>query len=87
MILLCAISLHERYDVIRTIRANMDYIGHFHTAGNPGRNELDETQELYYPAIMRAIAESNYVGHVGQELVPKGDALAALEQAYKVCDV
>jgi hydroxypyruvate isomerase len=74
-------------DVIRTIRASMDYIGHFHTAGNPGRNELDETQELYYPPIMRAIAESNYVGYVGQELVPKGDALAALEQAYKVCDV
>ena len=74
-------------DVIRTLRNNIDFIGHFHTAGNPGRNELDETQELYYPAIMRAIAATNYSGYVGQELIPKGDAVAALEQAYKVCDV
>lgn len=74
-------------DVIRTIRENMGYIGHFHTAGNPGRNELDETQELYYPPIMRTIAQSEFVGHVGQELIPKGDHLVALEQAYKVCDV
>lgn len=74
-------------DVIRTIREAGDYIGHYHTAGNPGRNELDETQELYYPPIMRAIAASNFSGYVGQELIPKGDALAALEQAYKVCEV
>ncbi len=74
-------------DVIRTLRNNIDYIGHFHTAGNPGRNELDDTQELYYPAIMKAIAATNYDGYVGQELVPKGDALAALKQAYQVCDV
>ena len=74
-------------DVIRNIRDFGDYIGHYHTAGNPGRNELDENQELYYPAIMRTIANSNYSGYVGQELMPRGDALAALEQAYKVCDV
>jgi hydroxypyruvate isomerase len=74
-------------DVIRTLRDNIAQIGHFHTAGNPGRHDLDETQELYYPAIMRAIAATDYDGYVGQELMPKGDALAALEQAYQVCDV
>lgn len=76
-------------DVIRTIRANIDHIGHFHTAGNPGRNDLDETQELYYPAIMRAIAATDYAGYVGQEFTPKvrENWAAALEQAYRVCDV
>jgi hydroxypyruvate isomerase len=74
-------------DVIRTIRDNIDHIAHFHTAGNPGRNELDETQEHYYPAICRAIATTDYDGYVGQEFTPKGDPLAGLEQAYKVCDV
>jgi hydroxypyruvate isomerase len=74
-------------DIIRNIRDYIDYIGHFHTAGNPGRNELDDTQELYYPAICRAIAATNYDGYVGQEFTPKGDPLAGLEQAYKVCDV
>jgi hydroxypyruvate isomerase len=74
-------------DVIRTIRDNIAHIGHFHTAGNPGRNELDETQELYYPAIMRAIADTGYDGFVGQELIPKGEPFAALDQAYRACDV
>jgi hydroxypyruvate isomerase len=74
-------------DVIRTIRDNIDYIGHFHTAGNPGRNELDETQELYYPGICRAIAATDYDGYVGQEFTPKGDPLAGLQQAYDVCNV
>ncbi len=74
-------------DVIRTIRDNIDYIGHFHTAGNPGRNELDDNQELYYPAICRAIAATGYDGYVGQEFSPVGDPLAGLEQAYKACDV
>ena len=74
-------------DVIRTLRDNIDYIGHFHTAGNPGRNELDENQELYYPAICRAIAKTDYDGYVGQEFTPLGDPVAALEQAYKACDV
>ncbi|HZO88242.1 MAG TPA: TIM barrel protein [Chthonomonadaceae bacterium] len=74
-------------DVIRTIRDNIAYIGHFHTAGNPGRNELGEAQELYYPAIMRAIAATDYEGYVGQEFMPTGDPLAALEHAYKVCGV
>ena len=67
--------------------ANIDYIGYFHMAGNPGRNELDENQELYYPAICRAIAATGYDGYVGQEFTPNGDPIAALEQAYKACDV
>jgi hydroxypyruvate isomerase len=73
-------------DVIRTIKDNIAYIGHFHTAGNPGRHELDENQELYYPAIARAIAATGYEGYIGQELMPVGDALAALEAAYKACE-
>lgn len=74
-------------DVISSIHSNIQHIGHFHTAGVPGRNELDENQELYYPAIMRAIAATDFDGYVGQELIPKGDPLAALEAAYKTCDV
>jgi hydroxypyruvate isomerase len=76
-------------DVIRTIRENIEHIGHFHTAGNPGRNELDDTQELNYPPIMRAIAATDYEGYVGQEFIPRNGATwaAALEAAYQVCDV
>ena len=75
-------------DVIRTIRDNHRYIYHYHTGGNPGRNEIDETQELYYPAIMRAILETGYKGHVGQEFIPKReDKLASLEQGVRICDV
>ena len=75
-------------DVIRTIRDYHEHIGHYHTAGNPGRNELDDDQELYYPAIMRAILETGYTGIVGQEFIPKGeDKLAALAHGVQVCDV
>lgn len=74
-------------DVIRTLRDNIAYIGHFHTAGNPGRNDLDDEQELYYPAIMRAIAATDYDGYVGQEFSPKADALQALEAAFHTCTV
>ena len=74
-------------DVIRTIRDNIAHIGHFHTAGNPGRHDLDDQQELYYPAIMRAIAATDYDGHVGQEFTPKDDPIAGLQQAYDVCNV
>ena len=75
-------------DVIRTIRDNHRYIYHYHTGGNPGRNEIDETQELYYPAIMRAILATGYKGHVGQEFIPKRkDKLASLEQGVRICDV
>ena len=74
-------------DIIHTIRDYGQYIGHYHTGGNPGRNEIDETQELYYPAIMLAIAMTGYKGYVGQEFVPKRDPVKALEQAFKICDV
>jgi hydroxypyruvate isomerase len=83
-------------DVIRTIRGDQNkkieaaapYIAHYHTGGVPGRNEIDETQELHYPAIMRAIAESGFTGFVAQEFIPKRpDALASLRQGIGICDV
>jgi hydroxypyruvate isomerase len=74
-------------DIIRTIGENHQYILHYHTGGNPGRHEIDDTQELYYPAIMRAIVDTGYKGFVGQEFVPKGDPVRAMEQAFKICDV
>ena len=74
-------------DLIRTITDNIQYINHFHTAGNPGRNDLDEEQEIYYPAVMRAIAKTDYDLYVGQEFVPKGDPIKALQAAFEVCDV
>ncbi|WP_296682497.1 TIM barrel protein [Flavobacterium sp.] len=75
-------------DVIRTIKDNIQYIAHFHTAGVPGRNEIDDTQELNYPAIMRAIAGTGFKGFVGQEFVPKNpDKLASLRQAITICDI
>ena len=74
-------------DIIHTIRDYKDYIGHYHTGGNPGRNEIDDTQELYYPAIMRAIAESGYKGYVAHEFIPKRDPLESLTYAARICDV
>jgi hydroxypyruvate isomerase len=75
-------------DVIATIKANHEYISHYHTGGVPGRNEIDDTQELYYPAIMRAIADTGYQGFVGQEFVPKRpDKLASLKQGVEICSV
>jgi hydroxypyruvate isomerase len=75
-------------DVIATIRKHHKYIGHYHTGGVPGRNEIDDTQELYYPAIMRAIVETGYTGFVGQEFIPKRpDKLASLKQGVGICDV
>ena len=74
-------------DVIRTIRDYKDYFGHYHTGGNPGRNEIDETQELNYPAIMEAIVETGYQGYVGQEFVPVRDPITSLRQAIAICDV
>jgi len=73
-------------DIIRTIRDNASYIGHYHTAGNPGRHEIGAAQELYYPAIMRAILATGYSGYVGQEFVPAGDPTAALREAFEVCN-
>ncbi|MBL8961229.1 MAG: TIM barrel protein [Gemmatimonadetes bacterium] len=74
-------------DVIRTIRDNWDAIGHFHTGGVPGRNEIDETQELAYPTIMRAIADKGYTGFIGQEFIPRREPLTSLAQGVKICDV
>lgn len=75
-------------DVIATIRKHHNYIGHYHTGGVPGRNEIDDTQELYYPAIMRAIVETGYTGFVGQEFIPKRpDKLASLKQGVGICDI
>lgn len=74
-------------DVITRIRELKDYTAHYHTAGVPGRNDLDETQELNYPPIMQAIVETGYQGYVGQEFIPKGDKIAALRQAARLCDV
>jgi hydroxypyruvate isomerase len=75
-------------DVIATIRKYKDHIAHYHTGGVPGRNEINETQELYYPAIMKAIVDIGYEGFVGQEFVPTwDDKLAALAEGVKICSV
>ncbi len=74
-------------DIISTISNNHEYIGHYHTGGNPGRNEIDETQELYYPAIMRAIAKTGYKGYVAHEFIPKRDPIKSLAYAVRICDV
>ena len=73
-------------DIIRTIRDNIRWIGHFHTAGNPGRHDMDDLQELNYAGICRAIAETGYEYYVGHEFMPKGDPIAALKQAYDLCN-
>lgn len=75
-------------DIIRTIRDNHQYFGHYHTAGVPGRHEIDNTQELYYPAIMKAIYETGFTGYVAQEFIPaKEDKNASLSEAIKICDI
>ena len=74
-------------DVIRTLRQYKDCIGHYHTGGNPGRHEIDETQELNYPAIVRAIVATGYQGFLGQEFIPRRDPLTSLAQGFRICDV
>jgi hydroxypyruvate isomerase len=74
-------------DMIATIRENIDVIGHFHTGGVPGRAEIDSTQEIYYPAVMKAIADLNFSGYVAHEFTPKRDPLTSLRQAVDLCDV
>lgn len=75
-------------DVIRTITDNHQHIAHYHTGGVPGRNEIDETQELYYPAVMKAILATGFKGYVAQEFIPKrADKLASLKQGILICDV
>jgi hydroxypyruvate isomerase len=74
-------------DIIRTIRENIQYIGHFHTGGVPGRHELDDTQELNWRTVAKAIADLNFQGYVAHEFVPTRDPLQSLEQAVKLCTV
>jgi hydroxypyruvate isomerase len=74
-------------DIIRTIKDNFKYIGHFHTAGNPGRHEFDETQELYYPPICKAIADLGYTGYLAHEYTPTRDPLGTLDKMMKLCEV
>jgi hydroxypyruvate isomerase len=74
-------------DLIATIQKSIQHIGHFHTAGVPGRHELDENQEIYYPAVMRAIVETGYQGYVAHEYTPVHDPIQSLVQAVKACDV
>ena len=75
-------------DVIATIKEYHPYISHYHTGGVPGRNEIDETQELNYPAIMKAIVETGYKGFVGQEFIPKHkEPLVSLRKSVQICDV
>ncbi|MBS0204918.1 MAG: TIM barrel protein [Planctomycetes bacterium] len=74
-------------DIIRRIEQCKDVIGHVHTAGNPGRAELDDKQEINYPPIMRKLLEIGYKGYVGQEFIPTRDALQGLREAVKLCDV
>ncbi|HEY1082399.1 MAG TPA: TIM barrel protein [Prosthecobacter sp.] len=75
-------------DVIATIRKRHKYFAHYHTGGVPGRAEIDETQELNYPAIIKAIQETGYTGYLGQEFIPKRvDKLASLKQAVGICSV
>lgn len=78
-------------DIIRTIQNHHQYFGHYHTAGVPGRNEIDDTQELYYPAIVRAIQATGFKGYVAQEFMPKRatnkEKIESLQAAIRICDV
>lgn len=78
-------------DIIATIKKNHEYFGHYHTAGVPGRHEIDETQELNYPAIIKAVADTGFKGYLAQEFIPTGkenqDKIKALKKAVKLCDV
>ena len=74
-------------DVIATIRENIEYIAHFHTAGVPGRHEIDETQELYYPAVMQAIVDLKFSGYVAHEYSPTRDPVESLKKSVAICDV
>ncbi len=74
-------------DVIATIRENAECIGHYHTGGVPGRHEIDDTQELNYPAIMRAIVETGFTGFVAHEFIPQRDPMTSLREAVAICDV
>jgi hydroxypyruvate isomerase len=78
-------------DIIATIKKNHEYFGHYHTAGVPGRHEIDDTQELFYPAIIKAVLDTGFKGYLAQEFIPtattKEDKIKALKKAVKLCDV
>jgi len=74
-------------DLIKRLKQHMPYIGHVHTAGVPGRNEIDATQEINYPALMHTLLELGYKGFVGQEFIPTRDPVASLAQSIEICDV
>jgi len=75
-------------DLIATIKQNHQYIAHYHTGGVPGRHEIDDTQEINYPSVMKAIVDTGYKGHVAQEFIPaRTDVLASLKQGVQICDV
>ncbi|MBT2161723.1 hydroxypyruvate isomerase family protein [Zobellia barbeyronii] len=75
-------------DIIRNIQDYNQYFGHYHTGGNPGRNEINDTQELFYPAIMKAILATGYTGYVAQEFIPTwDDKIAALKEGITICDI
>lgn len=72
-------------DLIRTIQNNYQHFGHYHTAGNPGRNEINDQQEIFYPPVLKAIRDTGYTGYIAHELIPTGDVKAALKEAFEVC--
>ncbi len=74
-------------DLIRTIQDNHQHFAHYHTAGNPGRQDLDDRQEIYYPAVARAIRDTGFTGWVGHEYRPKGNVVDSLREAFEACDV
>ncbi len=74
-------------DIIRTIQENHGYFAHYHTGGNPGRAEIDASQELNYPPIMKAIQATDFTGYVAQEFIPNGDPVTSLRQAFDICNI
>ena len=81
------VVIDSQGDLIRTIRDNREYIAHFHTGGVPGRNELDDRQEVNWRAVCRAIVDTGFTGYVAHEFKPTGDPLASLRDAVALCDV
>ena len=74
-------------DLVRTIREHHEHFAHYHTGGNPGRSEIDERQEIYYPTVIAAIRDTGYEGYLGQEFIPVGDPLESLKSARQICEV
>jgi hydroxypyruvate isomerase len=75
-------------DLIATIKKHHEYIAHYHTGGVPGRHEIDDSQEINYPSVMKAIVDTGFHGHVAQEFMPaRADVLASLKQGVQICDV